>query len=117
MKNPFRTPPSQSTTKITINGKTMVVQGSNVTVKNGVVQVDGVTIQTGLQGDVKILWEGPLASVTADGSIECGDVHGNVEGGNGVHCKNVQGNVRAGNSVNCGNIGGNCHAGNSVNRR
>jgi hypothetical protein len=99
MRNPFRTPPSQST-RITVNGKTTVVQGNNVTIKNGVVQVDGVTVQTGLQGDVKILWEGPLASVESDCSIECGEVHGDVEGGNSVKCGNVQGNVWAGNSVN-----------------
>lgn len=102
---------------ININGKRIEVQGNNISINNGVVTVDGVTVEEGLQGVVKVVWEGPLASLEADTSVECGDVHGDVRGGNSVTCKNVQGNVRAGNSVNCGKVGGNCRAGNSVNHR
>lgn len=103
---------------ITINGKRITVSGNNVSIVNGAVFVDGRKVEGDtLQGEVKIAWEGPLASLEADCEVTCGDVHGNVHAGNGVHCGNVQGNVTAGNSVHCGDVGGSATAGNSVRRR
>lgn len=103
-------------TTITVNGKTIRIDGnaSNVCVSNGRVTVGGVDVVTGLQGIVKIVWDGPLASLHADTAVECGDVQGDVDGGNSVSCRNVKGSVKAGNSVVCGSVGGNVKAGNSV---
>lgn len=102
---------------ITINGQTIKVNGGNISVVNGAIYSNGVAIKDGLAGIVKIQWEGPLASLTADCSVECGNVEGDVHGGNSVRCGDVKGNVKAGNSVVCGDVGGNCKAGNSITRR
>ena len=103
---------------ITINGKRITVSGNNISAINGTVFVDGKKIEgDALQGEVKIAWEGPLASLKADCEITCGEVQGNVHAGNGVHCGNVRGNVTAGNSIHCGDVQGDVHAGNSVRRK
>lgn len=39
---------------ITINGKRVEVTGSNVSINNGVISVDGVTVEGGLQGVVRV---------------------------------------------------------------
>lgn len=105
---------------ITINGRTVVVQGNGSVVKvhNGRVTVNGQVIEEGLSGTVDIRWEGPAASIEADGSVECGAVSGSVAAGGSVQCGGgVGGNVSAGGSVNCGNVTGNVSAGGSVVRR
>ena len=111
---PYR---SKSSVTVTINGKKFEAHGNNVSVSSGAVYVDGVKIEDGLSGVVDIVWDGPLASLEAEGSVTCGDVHGDVTGGNSVTCKNVRGSVKAGNSVTCRDVGGSCRAGNSVSRR
>lgn len=118
MRNPFRQKPEESSvSRITINGQTFEASGNNVVIRNGVVTVDGMKVTDGLHGVVKVIWEGPLAFLDCDSAVECGDVRGDVRGGNSVKCENVQGNVHAGNSVKCGNVGGSCTAGNSISRR
>lgn len=103
---------------ININGKSLRVQGNNVSVINGSVYVDGKLVEEGLSGEVKISFEGDLAVLTTDGSAKVyGDVKGDVDAGNSVKCGNVEGSVDAGNSVNCGNVGGNVEAGNSIVKR
>jgi len=117
MENPFRKPGIRAN-RITINGKVYEAPaGSSVTITNDTLYVNGAKVTDGLQGVVKVVWEGPLASLEAGGSVECGDVSGDVHGGNSVTCGNVQGNVRAGNSVTCGDIKGKVRAGNGVSRR
>jgi hypothetical protein len=102
---------------ITINGVRIEVQGgaSNISIRNGQVTIGGSVVKTGLSGEVRVVWEGPLASLDCDGSADTGSVAGNVFAGNGVRVTgDIQGNVNAGNSVTCQKVGGSIQAGGSV---
>jgi hypothetical protein len=108
----------QSMPVIVINGKRIESpSGSNLSVINGVVKIDGVTVESGLLGVVKVEWEGPLANLQSDASVTCGDVAGNVSAGGSVHSGNIQGSVTAGGSVHADDINGSVNAGGSVNCR
>lgn len=85
--------------RITINGVTVEVEGENVSVRAGVIYVDGVAVQSQLSGDVHVFWHGDLASLEADGSVSCRDVDGDVTAGGSVECRHVEGSVTAGGSV------------------
>lgn len=100
--------------RITINGVTIEVEGSNVSVRNGTIYVDGATVQSGLSGDVHIIWEGDLARLEADGSVTCRNVHGDVTAGGSVQCKDISGKISAGGSVKASKCGGSINAGGSV---
>lgn len=102
---------------ITINGVRIEVQGSasNISIRNGNVTIGGSVVKTGLSGDVRVIWDGPLASLDCDGSAETGPVAGNVSAGNGVKVSgDVRGNVSSGNGVTCNKVGGSIQAGGSV---
>jgi hypothetical protein len=101
---------------ITINGVKFETSGSaSISIRNGTVTVGGNFIRTGLSGDVRVIWEGPLASLDCDGSAETGPVAGNVSAGNGVKVSgDVRGNVSSGNGVTCNKVGGSIQAGGSV---
>ena len=102
---------------ITINGVRIEVQGnaSNISIRNGQVTIGGNVVKAGLSGEVRVVWEGPLASLDCDGSADTGAVAGNVSAGNGVRVTgDIQGNVSAGNSVTCQKVGGSIQAGGSV---
>ena len=102
---------------ITINGVRIEVQGnaSNISIRNGNVTIGGNIVRTGLSGEVRVVWDGPLASLECDGSADTGNVAGNVSAGNGVRVTgDIQGNVSAGNSVTCQKVGGSIQAGGSV---
>ena len=102
---------------IIINGKTIKAEGKNVTIRNDKVYVDGKLVEEGLSGIVEVKWEGPMASLTADGNVTCGEVLGNVSAGGSVQCADVDGYVNAGGSVSCGTVGGSINAGGSVRHR
>lgn len=106
-------------TRITINGQTIIVEGSNtsVSVVNGKVSVGGKVIAENLSGDVHVKWEGPAANIEVHGDLTCGDVAGSINAGNNVTAHEVRGNVNAGNNVTCGQVGGKVVAGNNVNCR
>jgi hypothetical protein len=100
---------------ITINGRCIEASGSgSISIINGVVKVDGVTIENGLHGVVEVKWEGPLANLQTDASVTCGDVRGNVGAGGSVHSADIQGSVNAGGSINCHDIAGSANAGGSI---
>lgn len=96
---------------IRINGKTFdFSNGSNITVINGRIMVNGETIcldnkpiQVEVIGDVHTLKTdisvtikgNVLGSVEAGNSVQCGDVHGDVEAGNSVYAKSIAGDVEA----------------------
>lgn len=105
---------SMSGNRITINGKTHNVQGSSISVINGKLYVDDKLVEEGLQGIVEVKWEGPLASLSSDAAVTCGDVHGGVTAGSSVSCGSVAGSVDAGSKVMCGKVGGNVDAGSSI---
>lgn len=102
---------------MTINGRSF--SGSNITITDGRIIVDGkdVTDTTGV--DMKSILE---VKITGDvGSVRCdkgltvmGNVQGNVDAQGGVSCNDVGGDVRASGAVSCDDIKGNVHAGGSV---
>ena len=91
---------------ITINGKTHVVSGNNVSIKNDKVYVDGKLVESGLSGITQIKWEGPAANIDATTIEIKGDVNGNVDG----TTINVGGSVKGdvdGTTINVnGSVGG-----------
>lgn len=102
---------------ITINGQRIEVEGgaSDIRVVGGSVSVGGNVVASKLSGDVYIRWEGPMASLTTDGSAEVmGGVQGDVKAGGSVECGDVGGKVVAGGSVRCARVGGNVTAGGAV---
>lgn len=105
---------NQNMNTITINGRSISVSGSNVSVINGKIFVDEKLIEEGLSGDVHVKWEGDLASLKCNSCDITGNVAGNVNT-NEIKCGNVGGDVKA-NEVKCGNVSGSIKA-NSVKYR
>lgn len=102
---------------ITINGSKIEVEGgaNSISISNGEIRIGGVLIQSGLSGKVDVHWSGPLANLTADGSVTvAGNVEGYVSAGGSVHCEDVKGSINAGGSVRCGKVGGHMNAGGSI---
>ena len=95
---------------ITINGVRIEVQGSasNISIRS--------VVKTGLSGEVRVVWDGPLASLDCDGSaVIHGTVAGSINAGSGVTVTgDVHGNVKTGYSVLCQKVGGSIQAGGSV---
>jgi hypothetical protein len=101
--------------QIIINGKSINVQGNNISVINDKVYVDGKLVESGLSGRVEISFKGDLANLKTDGSATVhGDVRRDVIASGSVKCHNVEGDVDASGSVNCGKIGGNVRASGSI---
>ena len=100
--------------RIVVNGITIDVEGNNISIQNGRVRVDGKDINVELGTNATLKVEGDLMNLTTDRSVECGNVHGNVDAGGSVHCGNVEGNIDAGGSVSGGGVGGDIDAGGSV---
>jgi len=109
---------SEKIATIIVNGIKHIVKdigNNNVKItRRRVIVNDQVLIDNVLGEELNIKWEGGLVSLSAGGSVECGDVNGDVEAGNGVKCGNVHGSIDAGNGVVCGDVGGSIDAGNSV---
>lgn len=92
--------------RIEINGVVFEVEGNNVSFRNGVVYVDGVAVASGLSGNVHVIWHGDLASLDADGSVDCQNIYGSVNAGGSVRCSDIAGHVNAGGSVKVKTPGG-----------
>ena len=88
-----------SRNRIVINGMASEIEGNDVLVLNGTVYVDGIPVRTGMSGEVHIFWHGDLATLSADGSVNCQDVCGDVSSASFVHCRDVAGRITAGGSV------------------
>ncbi len=103
--------------RIVINGKEMNIQGSNFTIKNNKVFVDGKEIANGddIQNANTIFIYGDVKNIETDKSVNCNDVSGDVYAKGSVNCDNIKGNLSAGGSVNCDDVGGSITAGGSVN--
>jgi len=102
--------------KFSIDGKDFV--GRNITIRNGRVTIDGVTVEGTVNGVVEIrVTEGKIDNLTTDAEVNCGDVTGNVKAGMSVTCGNVGGTVDAGMSVTCQDVHGNIDAGMGVTYR
>lgn len=100
---------------ITINGKIIHVEGNaSISVSNDEVRIGGKVVESGLSGIVEVKWEGPLASLTADGDVTCKDVQGNVSAGGDLRAEVVRGNANAGGDIRAGTISGSVRAGGDV---
>lgn len=64
--------------------------------------------------DVTIHWQGKVADLRSDFSVNCGDVNGAIQAGGSVNCGDVEGPVSAGGNVNSGDIIGPVKAGGNV---
>ncbi|TPG68567.1 hypothetical protein EEL31_08580 [Brevibacillus laterosporus] len=100
---------------IIINGKKIQVSGRNISVVNNNVIVDGVVIETGLTGIVKVEFQGDLASLQTSGdAVVHGQVLGNVSASGDIECGSVKGDIRASGDIKCGTVGGNVRASGDV---
>ena len=100
---------------VIINGQSITCSGSNITIQNGKVIVDGKVIQSDLYGDVKVVVNGNVDKIDYSGSVE---VHGNC---GSIDCSgsckidgDVNGNIDASGSVTCGKVSGDIDASGSV---
>lgn len=100
--------------KITINGKTIEVSGSNITVVNNKIFVDGKEISDEVSKNANIYIYGDVNYIETDKSVSCGNVTGNVYAGGSVSCDDIDGSVSCGGSVSCDGIGGSVTAGGSI---
>lgn len=87
---------------VTINGQTFTCSGSNITISNGNVIVDGNMIQTNIGNNAKVIVNGNVNEIDCSGTVE---VHGNS---GSIDCSgsctvdgDVNGNIDAGGSVKC----------------
>lgn len=104
---------------ININGKKISgLSGSNISIVNGVVTVDGKVVDgcTNEHGQLTINLEGTIDTLTCDESVSInGGRVGQIDAKGSVNCDNVDGPVKAAGSVNCDDVNGDVHAGGSVN--
>jgi hypothetical protein len=103
---------------ITVNGRKISFTGSNMTITNGKVFVDGKLMQGTEQNEkeINIIVEGNIDKLECDGDInnlECSEVN-NVSVGNNLNCGVIKEGASAGNNINCDNIYGNATAGNNI---
>lgn len=100
--------------KITINGKTIEVSGSNISVINNKIFVDGKEISDEVSKNADIYIYGDVGSIETDKSVNCDNVKGHINAGGSVNCDDVGGNIECGGSVNCDSIAGDVTAGGSI---
>jgi cytoskeletal protein CcmA (bactofilin family) len=96
--------------KITINGVTHQVSGNNISVKNGVVMVDGVVVTDKISGDITVKFEGSIANLKAENVKVFGDVFGSVDTTSLEVDGDINANVNATSIEINGNIGGDVDA-------
>ena len=117
----------KSFTSIVINGQTINCSGSNITINNGKVIVDGKVVQGDMSGDIHVEIHGNVQNIKCSGHvtvhgnagyIDCGgacevggDVCGDIDAGTHINCGNVTGDVDAGTSVVCRDVSGDVDAG------
>jgi hypothetical protein len=109
---------SKSTNTIIINGQKHVVSGSNISIGNNVIMVDGVVVQGDLSGIVEVKFEGDLANVTAGSSITVnGNIHGDADAGSHIRCNDIGGDADAGSHITARDIKGDADAGSHISCR
>lgn len=97
--------------KATINGVTY--SGRNISIQNGIVNVDGDVKTQTLVGPVNVVVNGNVERLTSEtGKVTANDV-GSISTGSGdVVCKSVSGSVSTGSGdVKCGKVNGSIKTG------
>ena len=112
----FRWNKNKSYSTVSINGKTIRVSGSNITVINDKIIVDGKVLDESMDyKNITVIVEGDCNKLDAAGAVtvqgNCGSV--DCSGSCTIH-GNVTGNVDASGSVTCGDVGGDIDASGSV---
>ena len=106
---------NKSFSSVTINGQTITCSGSNITILNGKVIVDGNIIQSDIGNNAKVIINGDVNKIECSGSVEVHGNSGSIDcGGSCTVDGEVKGNIDAGGSVECGNVSGDIDAGGSV---
>jgi len=90
---------------ITIIGKSIDVVGNKIKIRNNSVFVDGIEVESGLSGIVKIEFTGDLAKLDCTSAVINGSVLGDVDGTNITVIGDVQGDID-GTNIKCGSVGG-----------
>ena len=101
---------------VTVNGKTIRVQGNNISIINDKIIVDGTPLNEALdQPNITVIVEGDCKILSASGNVEVRGNAGSIDCRGSCHVDgNVTGNVDASGSVTCGDVGGNIDASGSV---
>ena len=107
---------NQCYSQVTINGKTVRVNGDNISVINNRVLVDGKLVEEFNDVcNVTVIVEGDCRRLEATGPVEIKGNCGYVDCSGSCHIEgNVEGDVDASGSVTCGDVGGNIDASGSV---
>lgn len=100
--------------KIIINGKEIKCSGSNVTIQNNELIIDGKMISTDIIEESGIRIYGDVNNIECKGSVNCNNVLGDINAGGSVNCDDVGGDVECRGSINCDTIKGNAKAGGSI---
>ena len=79
---------------VTVNGKTIRVQGNNIVISDDHIYVDGKLIDESMDAkNITVIVEGDCnnldayGNVDASGSVRCGNVAGDIDASGSVHCK------------------------------
>lgn len=107
---------NNSYSTVSVNGKTIRVKGSNITIINDKIIVDGKPIEEAMDAkNITIIVEGDCNRLDVAGEVTIQGNCGSVDCGGSCNIRgNVTGNVDAGGSVTCGNVSGDIDAGGSV---
>lgn len=105
-----------SYSEVTINGKTIRVNGSNISIIDDQIIVDGKPINEALdKPNITVIVEGDCRILNACGNVTVKGNAGNIDCRGSCHVEgNVTGNVDASGSVTCGDVGGDIDASGSV---
>ena len=90
---------------VVINGRSISVQGNNISVVNDKIYVDGKLVESGLSGNVNVQFVGDLANLECNTCEITGNVQGNVKSNTVKISGSVGGDVKA-NTVKCGDVAG-----------
>ena len=107
---------SNNYSNVTVNGKTIRVQGSSITVINDKIIVDGRELDEALNTpNITVIVEGDCKILSACGNVEIKGNAGNIDCRGSCHVEgDVGGNIDASGSVTCGDVGGDIDASGSV---
>lgn len=100
--------------KIVVNGKTLTCSGSNISIVNNKIFVDGKQISGDVTENCDVHIYGDVENIECEGSVSCNNVNGNIKAGGSVNCDDVGGSINCGGSCNCDEVKGNVTAGGSI---